>query len=991
MFTGRMSRVWALSTVAAIAISGAAHAEETKNIDIPPQALGSALEAFGQQANVEILFDRKQLEGRTSPGLKGAFTPSEALKRLIQGTGASFNQPNPTTFVVSAAGPATADSGDSGVVVVKGYKASLLSAQNMKKNSSSIVDTVVAEDIGKLPDNNAAESMARIPGVQISRSGDEGNAVLVRGLPDVTTTVNGRDISTGEQRRVAMQDFPSGALASIEVYKSATADLLDPGLGGLVNVRMRKPFDFKGFEINGATRVTYNDQNGKFDPNGNILITNRWQTSRGEMGALINLSYSEQNFRNSVRWSDQWIANAGWWQATSPASAGNTFYYPSGVGVYNDSGLRKRPSANTAFQWKVSDNLEVYAEGLWQAYRASGADDWARMSLNDAASLTNVVLDPDQSNQALSFTKPSGGGVGDFYQSVWDGRTDTSQVAVGGTYTKDRLKVSTDFAYTDSIYSALSWSLDSELKNSPTVEVSFNDNGGTAFSLPGLDVSDPGNYVWRGYFESIYKVQGNGIQWRGDVVYQLDWGIIKNVSAGLRYTNRDASLRSGNRYGWTLPLALPYASVPFGDLALTQDTFRENTQGFRHWLEPSIDGVRGNIGAIEAATTNALQTLVNMYPNDQWRKDSLALWTKPLDYNPLWGFHARESTRTGYVQTRYETQLFGMFADGVVGARVVNTIGDYSGISSVTAADGSVKQEPRTSYQNYVDVLPNLSLRLKPTSKLQLRFAVTKTRTRPEFSQLNPALTITQILKTSSTAVGTADAYGSAGNPDLKPLTSTNYDATVEYYAPHGAAGMSLFYKDLNGFIFSYSRRVQDPTYGAMDVTRPENAGEGRIAGIEVGGQSFLDFLPGKWSGLGIQANATYLDGKNRMPNADGTFGKMVVIPNVSTWSYNLAIYYEKDKISTRLSYNGRSKWINGYNQVLLDAGATGQGTEGVDRLDFSFNYSPTDKLTVNFDVSNILARPFHNYNYYQPGHQFPIDIRDEGRYYGISLRYRIN
>ncbi|MBW8735429.1 MAG: TonB-dependent receptor plug domain-containing protein [Asticcacaulis sp.] len=211
--------------------------------------------------------------------------------------------PDTTTPNQNAAKPAQQSSdnstADSSAVVVRGYRASLRSAQKIKQRSDAILDAVVAEDIGKLPDVNAAESLARLPGVQISHGSDEGSGVLVRGLPDVATTVNGRDISTAELRRVQLQDFPSGALAGMEVYKSGTADLLEPGLAGLINVRTRRPFDFKGFEIDGAIRETYNDQNGKFNTNGNVLLTDRWSTSHGDIGALLNLSYTEQDYRNA--------------------------------------------------------------------------------------------------------------------------------------------------------------------------------------------------------------------------------------------------------------------------------------------------------------------------------------------------------------------------------------------------------------------------------------------------------------------------------------------------------------------------------------------------------------------------------------------------------------------------------------------------------------------------------------------------------------------
>ena len=136
-------------------------------------------------------------------------------------------------------------------IVVTGIRQSLRSSQAIKRNSDSILDAIVAEDIGKLPDVTAAESIARIAGVQVTRFSDEANGILIRGLPDVATSYNGREIFTAELRRVQLMDFPAQAIQGLEVYKSGTADIIEPGLAGLVNVRTRRPFDFKGFEVMG--------------------------------------------------------------------------------------------------------------------------------------------------------------------------------------------------------------------------------------------------------------------------------------------------------------------------------------------------------------------------------------------------------------------------------------------------------------------------------------------------------------------------------------------------------------------------------------------------------------------------------------------------------------------------------------------------------------------------------------------------------------------
>ncbi|MFT4076918.1 MAG: TonB-dependent receptor [Asticcacaulis sp.] len=853
---------------------------------------------------------------------------------------------------------------DPTVVVVKGYRASLRSAQAIKRRSDSIVDAVVAEDIGKLPDVNAAESLARLPGIQIVHGSDEGSGVLVRGLPDVATTVNGRDISTAELRRVQLQDFPSGALAGMEVYKSGSADLLEPGLAGLINVRTRRPFDFTGFEIDGAIRETYNDQNDKFNTNGNVLITDRWSTSHGDIGALLNLSYTEQDFRNAVRWADGYIASA--------TVDGQTIRYPNSVGVYMDTGHRWRPSANATLQWKPNDQVEVYADLLWQAYRAEHWNDWAQAPLWNGTK-SNVVLQ-EGTDQVLSMTNTGGDPIL-FYRSTGFDRTDTQQIAVGGSWTNGRLKLSTDLAYTNSLYESSSWSLDSAIKQSYPIDVNFVSDGGTAWNAVGLDVSDPSQYIWRGYYESIYKVGGNGIQWRGDAVYDTDWGIFKQIKAGLRYSDRNAFLESNSRYGWVLPLAIPFDSIGVGDLSLTQDTFRGGEQGFRNYLQPSRAGIVDNISTLLADTRAALAEMGDTGGVANWQADLMPYVS---------GFRAKEATRTGYLQGRYETHFFNSDVDGNIGIRVVNTMSKNFGVSSITWNDVTTVTNNSLT-QNYIDVLPNVSMRLKPTSDMQIRLGITKTRTRPDFSQLNPTLSIGQ---NKGEDADLYDAKGSTGNMDLKPLTSTNYDITWEYY-PSGntSASVAVFYHDLWGFISNYNIVVQDPTYGTMLINRPENAGSGKIKGVEVAGQTFLDFLPGVWNGFGVQANLTYIDAYNELPDTFGTAGQMVKIPGVSNWSYNLALFYEKGKISTRLSYNGRSRWINSYDNR---SGAwEGEGTESVNRLDYSFSYSPNDTYTINFDASNILAQPFHNFHEYEGGKQFVRDIRDEGRYYGLSLRFK--
>nr|WP_314466853.1 TonB-dependent receptor [uncultured Novosphingobium sp.] len=871
-------------------------------------------------------------------------------------------------------------------IIVTGFRASLYNAAQIKRESDAIVDAIVAEDIGKLPDNNAAESLARISGVQVSRSGDEANQVLVRGLPDVATTFNGRDIFTAESRGVALWDFPPGALRALEVFKSGTADLVEPGLAGLINVRTWRPFDFKGFEIAGAVRGTYNDQSKKYDPaNANLQITDRWQTGIGEIGALINFAYTQQQFRNAARWNSADVLAPDVANTVEPESVGRDFVFPEAVGVFYNSGIRKRPSINASLQWKPAPNLEIYVDGLWQAYRGRDANDFFATSLRFAgAQLSNVVLDPDEPNKVASLTK-TGGWRPDIYRSTVNGDTNTYQGAIGAIWTTGKATISTDFAYTDSTFKQTEWSLDSALTSAPTVDAAFDVKGSAAFSLPGFDATDPSHYQFRGFFDRTYVGKGNGIQWRGDISLETDIPFLPQLQVGSRVTTRNSSVRSGSRYAYLMDLGIGMNELGLGAMSLVDDSFRGGVQGFTQWLAPERSAIRSNIDGLRAIALAGLQQLSALNPNDAGLADNVTRWSStevPID--PLASWEASEKTYAAYAQGKYAFDIGGVDVGGLVGVRIVNTDGVYSGTSLV---DGV--QTPEQNRQNYVDVLPNVSMRIRPTDKLQVRLAYTETRTRPTFGQLNPAVNITRAQNTGGTP-GRYDAFGRAGNRDLAPLTSRNYDGTIEYYfSPRAAAGISVFYRDLDGFISDYTRDVQDPVYGLIQVVRPENAGSGRIKGIEAGFHSFFDFLPGWLSGFGVQANATYLDGKNQLPNALGQDTKMVAIPGVSKWSYNAVLFYERGKLSTRLSYNYRSKFTNFYSPDANGNLYVGEGTKPIARLDYSLSYTVIPAITITADVSNILGKPFNNYRYFNQTQTYPRDIRYEGRYFGLGTRFR--
>lgn len=890
-------------------------------------------------------------------------------------------------------------------IVVTGLRESLQKAQSVKKNSTSILDSVVAEDIGKLPDNTAAESVARLPGVQVVRYNDEVSGVLIRGLPDVATSYNGREIFSAELRRVELQDFPSQAIAQMDVYKSGTAEIIEPGLAGLVNVRTRRPFDFKGKMIAGGIRGTYNDQSRKSDPTGNILFSDRWSTGIGDIGFLLNLTYAQSQYYNGVRYNDGWIRYSDLTNVTTPGVG--VFRLPNKVGLYNESGKRFRPSGNFSAQWAPNDRLELYVEGLYQGYRGHGTTDnfyfpmidWTRD--NQRPTLSNVVL-VDGTDQAASLTHTGGLAPEGSRQVTHDGRN-TYQIAAGGQWHNDRLTLSTDAAYNWSEYFRDAWSVDFATKNVGNIDVAFNQDGGAVFSLPGWDASDPKNYAFRGYWNETYHMKGAGWQWRADASYDTGLDFLHNIQAGVRVTERTAEqAKRGSRYGWVLPLGIPESDLPVGALQMTLDPFRGSAQGLTSFLSIPGDALYSNREAIRQFTYNALQQMVVKNLADQNTLDAIgAFSTSEVQPDPLQKWKAREETYAGYVQGKYGFSLGSTDVDGVVGVRVVKTEGSTEGVSSVcllnaTATSCTKTITPRTGYQDYTDVLPNVSMRVKFTPKLQLRLGFTETRTKPSFWDLNPALTINPTSLGGTTTPGSPVYSGSAGNPDLKPFTSNNYDASLEYYfSKTGYVSAAIFRRDLKGFLTYVTVYPNDPTYGLLQLSEPINAGDGKIDGFELNAQSFLSFLPSPLDGFGLSGNVTYLDGKTRYPNGydpnTNTFngpGEYMEIPGLSKWTFNAAAFYEKNGLSARLSYWRRSTWVNWYASDQNGQYA-GNRSRSLERLDASVTYDVNKHFTLSAEVANILAQPYRNYTKYTRDAYFPQDVRDEGRYFGLSARFR--
>ncbi|WNO53566.1 TonB-dependent receptor [Stakelama saccharophila] len=881
-------------------------------------------------------------------------------------------------------------------IVVTGVRQSLETAQAIKRNADQIVDVIAAEDIGKLPDITASASLARIAGIQVTRNAGTAQNVRIRGLPDVSTTYNGRSIFTGSGRNVAIQDFPAASVARLEVYKSSTANLVEPGIAGQVNVVSRKPLDFKGFKLAGSLNMRHFTQSGDVDWNGNLLISDRWDTGIGEIGVLLNGNLAYTDFMDSIRQQSQVIQVAQPSQTDSPG-----FRFPNSQAIIINQGHRWRPSVNAAVQWRPSGDLELYADGLFQGYRGRDRNRNLTSPLLDTGAdlggpirFEDVVLE-DGTNQAQGFTAV-GGRRPEGHNDAFNANTNTYQVGGGAIYNHDRFHASTDVAYSQSTYWYDQANIDFAFARTPVRDVEFDSNsadGGPIFGFRDFNLADPENFVFRGLYEHRHVSKGHDVQARLHLQYDIGAGFLENIQAGIRYDDRTSSVRDGTRYQNVEAQHILYPELPVSLYNTTPGFAFGGTGGIlpRTWISPRPESIFENLGEL---------------------RDIVGFPEGPTPYNQLNTFDANEKSYTGYAQVKYNVDI-GFPVDGLIGLRAVRTEDRLDGISRNVEPDPAgggdvVTFTPVTDRNGFTDLLPNFSARLKFRDDLQLRAAFTKTRTRAAFGQLNPSLNI-------APPQGVCDAdspnydpencvrTGSGGNPDLSPITSDNYDLSLEYYfARTGSLTLALFRHDVTGFISSFSAVTDDPELGRLRITRPENGGKGRLQGLEMSFHTFFDLqvLP-KWArDFGVNANYTYIDhGSELPPEGLGQYlPGLQPVAGVSKHTFNVAGYYETRTFSARLAYHYRSRFVFNYTRVNNPGLPEGPGPgivspvmqDGRGILDFSAGITPQPNVTIALNMSNLLATPLSRDRAYdQTGARFPTFVEYLERTVSLGVRFR--
>ncbi len=810
------------------------------------------------------------------------------------------------------------------VIEVKGQRGNLISAQNMKMNADTVMDAISASDMGSMPDRSVLEAISRMPGVAIERFaasddpdhfGVEGGGVVVRGLTHVRSEFNGRDsFSADSGRGLSFQDVSPELMGSVEVFKNQTADMIEGGIAGTVNLNTRKAFDSDGRVFAFSADATYTDMREEVSPTFSALYSDIWETDAGRFGFLANFSHSE------IQVESHGVQSGLFKEQDRDAS----LLVPKSIRLTQKQDDKERDGFATSLQWENNEGtLQLTAEYIKSSASLAWGENAIEMQDDDVqgALLPVEGTEFDFSDKGTfenGIITSEAGWRGDGSPSrygmqhanvtrIRNEESDVNDFSFNAKYNpNDSLSLNFDVQYIDSTMEVLDVSVMGatravvglDLRGSGLPDVSLLGPGydNQADYVSGTPFLDPSTNFWRSAMDHIQDNEGEEFATRLDAEYMFDNGIIKSVEVGVRYSDREQTTRQST-YNWG-PLSEAWAggNVWFADTDVPYDqvSFEDfsrggvlTTEGGSEFLFPSLAMVQ-NYGGLNDALANARASGGN--------------WTPLADREGAEGsftgneINVTQETNTAfYAKLNFEGDFSGMDYSANIGLRYVKLENDTRGFLSFPdnrikdendvlnqvlnvdqSAFGNFSSEETVASSEYTNVLPSVNFKLNLTDELLVRFGFSEAISLPSLGNLRNYVSISGQDQTVTFDANVPegeepipvyaeyDRYtASSGNPLLKPMESYNYDLSLEwYFAEAGSLTTSLFYKDLSNYFINgtvFENYTNNGATQEVAVGRAINADEGKIQGFEVAYQQFFDTLPGAFSGLGIQLNYTHI------------------------------------------------------------------------------------------------------------------------------------
>jgi len=858
---------------------------------------------------------------------------------------------------VAQAQNSTGDDTSLSEVVVTGYRKSLSDALEEKLTSPVIVDTIAAEDIGKFPEQNLAESLQRVTGVQIQRNNGEGQYVSIRGLDPKFAQVDldGREMPSAPAPNAtnpanASRSFDYSIMAAefvsaIDVYKTPSADLNEGGLSGTVNVKTIDPDAVKGRQLVLVAKGNDDINSGKVDPHLTAVFADKFLDDK--LGLVLGYDRNQQHYKydNYLAFGmEPYVGATGSgtnglvqnWNPGGDQNAPYLFDNAQNLGQYD--GMRTRDTLLAALSYRVNDALEFYGQGFYA--KKSDSYQW----IYEQPRYTN----PNEANSVQSTVLS--GSVPGLLQSVTENNVDyrnnerpdslnntLSNVAGGVNFTSGPLKVNLDG------YVAIARQTESNFAFDPIARASVTSTIGSGPStlafVNGFNPLNPAEYVGIGADGSLSQPSADkisAISLKG--TYEFDTDVLKAVHFGARFARETNSQAPDSEIVSAQTLA-GLLGTPYNP------TLEGGSFNAAPFLTPHTINFFGQTLSFLGGNTNALLAAVPL---------SKILQASPVTENLAATYSITEKDDAGYVAADFAVP--GLPLKGNVGVRYVSTSQTSSGYSPNLNdiqynAQGSTTVIPETTsisvQHTYSNVLPSLNLTYTVLPDLLVRFGAAETMTRPDLAQVAPNTTVNAGVQSIS-----------GGNPDLKPYTAFQLDGSVEwYFNKTGLVSLAAYNKSVKNFIQNGSFTdvlnvavIQGGGTRALPFTflEPENSTtKTNIHGIEFGYQQVFTFLPAPFDGLGVLANYTHILA-NDIVVTEGS--PAVPLSGLSKDNYNAVAYYETARFGVRLAYNYRGGYVVDPSSYFGD----GDYRKGYGQLDASANAKLIDNLDLTLEALNI-------------------------------------
>jgi TonB-dependent receptor len=831
------------------------------------------------------------------------------------------------------------------VIAVSGIRGSLIKSRDIKREAATVVDAITAEDIGKFPDQNVAESLQRITGVAIDRSGGEGQLITVRGMgPEFTSVLmNKRTIATTSGGRAFSFDIMASELISgAEVHKTQSANLQEGAIGATVNVTTLKPFDIDGFKAIGSVKAQYDDMSGSTKPQFSGLISNTFDDEK--FGVLFSFAHSERESRYDE-------ANTAYYWHTDLTMDDGTYYddvyFPQNYDQIAQTEERKRTGGNLVFQYQPTDNLTITADALYSKYEIDYRQDilahWFTKS-----QLTDVELDENGTVVKLSMGK---GSNSDFM--VRQSETSNTLKAFGLNMDwdlNDDLNLNFDIAYSQA---------DSDPKAGMTDTVAsrpgdytYDRSSGSQLPVLSFDRNNSTSGLKAGWGDrSGTIVEDEVFESKIDGVWLLDQGVLAKVGFGAMISDRTLS----SRYQRTTR-PLPWL---WGDnsnaIMLPESLFNNfDANGFLSGASGSPEQNWLSFDSEEFFDYITSDEVIDMMDDPEQVRKLLADNDGHTMHQVPWTYEVNEQLKAVYADIYLDGEIAQMPWSVTTGLRYVQTTSKSIGFAIplldlepseteegvVRAIEGDDYTEltVRNTYDNW---LPSLNAKLELTDDVVARFAYSKSITRPELNEMSPE---------SGYGGGHVDNLtGWGANPNLAPFESKNLDLALEWYYEEGSyAAVAMFKKDVDGYLATeeVDEKVTVPN-GTYDyrISRPVNSDQADIEGYEIAVQHMFTNLPEPLDGLGVIVNKTFVDSESTADDPSQPL-PLVGLGDAS----NLILFYEKDDYQFRIAYNKRDRFMQSKPQSWRD----GHYVNDYAQVDISGSYDVNENLTVFFEGINI-------------------------------------